>query len=58
MKEYLKGLAMLIGLMLGFYLAGCIAEFIGNVITINVLSKIIIIAGITGAVILIKKEDK
>lgn len=58
MKEQIKGLLMLTALILGIYGLACIAEFISNVITMEILSKIIYTTGIITAIVLIRKERR
>ena len=58
MKDQIKGLAMLTGLILGIYGLACLGEFLSNVITMEVLSKIIYATGIIATIVLIKKERR
>lgn len=56
MKEQIKGAIIIIGFLLLVYGICCLAEWLSNVITIGFISKVIIVAGIISAVILMKGE--
>lgn len=58
MKEFIKGILLLTGLVLFIYAIMCLGEFLSKVITIQVLSKIICIAGVIAVIILIKERKK
>lgn len=58
MKEQIKGLILMLGLILLIYGACCLAEWISTIITMEVLSKLIYVAGFILIVIFIRKEKK
>jgi hypothetical protein len=54
----MKRFLLLVGLILGIYGMCCLAEWLSNVITMDLLSKLIYVAAALTMVVLIRKENK
>lgn len=58
MKEQIKGIFIILGVLAVFYGIGCLIEYISNTITMETLSKLIYVAGAIAIITLIRKEKK
>ena len=58
MKEQIKGIFLMLGVLAVFYGIGCLIEYISNTITMETLSKLIYIFGAITIIVLSRKEKK
>lgn len=58
MKEQIKGILIILGVLAVFYGIGCLIEYISNTIIMETLSKLIYIFGAITIIVLSRKEKK